>query len=219
MVKFRDDKVQSLKIDDVPIWKHLKGGALQKNVKLTNKDSGKFAEQIGGRILWNFKRSKILDDIFPDIEIVSARRMAGLGVGDFVYQISYKKNEGKGNEGKGNEGNVGYGQRIAIFEVKHGSIKLGRFQFEKYCRIISQPKNYFPKAEDVRVIFLMFEWIDTLSMNSSYLYKELDIELATKFLEKCPKDEVKIEEEIKTSIIIQEWKNLFDEPKTQKKEI
>lgn len=204
MAKFRDDKVQSLKIDDIPIWKHLKNGAVQKDVKLTNKDSGKFAEIIGSRILWNFKQSKILDEIFPDIEILSARRMAGLGVGDFVYQISYKKNEG-------------YGQRIAIFEVKHGNIKLGRFQFEKYCRIIGQPKNYFPKSEDVRIIFLMFEQIDTLSMNSSYLYKELDKELAIKFLEKLPKNEVKTEEEVKTNIIVDEWKNLFNEPENTEK--
>lgn len=168
--KFRDNKVSHLRIDDVPIWKHLKDDATKREAQLTNKDSGKFAEIIGGRILWNFRQSKILNDIFPDIEIMSANRMTGLGVGDVTYKISYKKNEG-------------FGQRIVIFEIKHGRILLGRFQFEKYCRIISQPENYFPKADDVRVIFLMFEEIDTLNQKASYSYKELDKELAIKFLE------------------------------------
>jgi hypothetical protein len=178
---------------------------VQKDVKLTNKDSGKFAEIIGSRILWNFKQSKILDEIFPDIKILSARRIFGL-VGDFAYKISYKKDDG-------------YGQRIVIFEVKHGIINIGRFQFEKYCKIISQPENYFPNAEEVRIIFLMFTQIDTLGMNSSFSYKELDKELAIKFLEKFPKNESKenAEEDVKTNIIVQEWKNIFDISKITEK--
>lgn len=181
--KFRDDKITQLRIDDVPIWKHLKDGATKKETCITNKDSGRFAEIIGGRILWNFRKSKILDDIFPDIKILSANRMTGLGVGDVAYKISYKKNENdKNDKNDGNE-NVEYGQRIVIFEIKHGNILIGRFQFEKYCRIISDPKSYFPKAEDVRVIFMMFEQIDTLNKKASYLFRELDKELALKFLE------------------------------------
>lgn len=175
--KFSDDKITQLKIDDIPIWKHLRDGATKKETCLTNKDAGKFAEIIGSRILWNFNKSKILNEMFPNINIVSANRMTGLGVGDIAYKISYKKDDG--NDGK----DGGYGQKIVIFEVKHGHILIGRFQFEKYCRIISDPKNYFPKAEDVSVIFMMFEQIDTLNKKASYSVYELDKELARKFLE------------------------------------
>ncbi len=167
--KFADDKASQIKIDNIPIWKHLKDGATKKETELTNKDAGKFAEIIGRRILWNFKKSKILNEIFPDIDIISANRMTGLGVGDVAYKISYKK----GDE---------YGQKIAIFEVKHGNILIGNFQFEKYCRIITDPKNYFPKAEDVSVIFMMFEQIDNINMKASYSVYELDNKLAVKYL-------------------------------------
>lgn len=175
--KISEGKVSHLKIDDIPIWKHLKDGATKKETCLTNKDAGKFAEIIGSRILWNFNKSKILNEIFPDINIISANRMTGLGVGDVAYKISYKKDDGK----DGKDG--GYGQKIVIFEVKHGNILIGRFQFEKYCKIIRDPKNYFPKAEDVSVIFMMFEQIDTLNKKASYSVYELDKELARKFLE------------------------------------
>lgn len=176
--KFSEDKVTLLKIDDIPLWKHLKDGATKKETCLTNKDAGKFAEIIGRRILWNFNKSKILNEMFPDIDIISANRMTGLGVGDVAYKISYKKDDRKDDE-KDN----GYGQKIVIFEIKHGNILIGRFQFEKYCRIVSDPKNYFPKAEDVSVIFMMFEQIDTINKKASYSLYELDKEFAHKFLE------------------------------------
>jgi hypothetical protein len=182
--KFTEDKITHLKIDDIPIWKHLKDGATKKETCLTNKDAGKFAEIIGSRILWNFNKSKILNEMFPDIDIVSANRMTGLGVGDVAYKISYKKDDGK----DGKDG--GYGQKIVIFEVKHGNILIGRFQFEKYCRIISDPKSYFPKAEDVSVIFMMFDQIDTLNKKASYSVYELDNELARKFLEMSNFDKI-----------------------------
>lgn len=182
--KFSEDKITQLKIDDIPIWKHLKDGATKKETCLTNKDAGKFAEVIGGRILWNFSKSKILNEIFPDINIISANRMTGLGVGDVAYKISYKKGDGK--DGKDGE----YGQKIAIFEIKHGNILIGRFQFEKYCRIVRCPKDYFPKAEDVSVIFMMFEQIDTLNKKAFYSVYELDNELARKFLEKLNVDKI-----------------------------
>lgn len=168
--KFADEKASHIKIDNVPIWKHLKDGATKKEADLTNKDAGKFAEIIGSRILWNFKKSNILNEIFPNIDIISANRMTGLGVGDIAYKISYKKGDG-------------YGQKIAIFEVKHGHILIGNYQFEKYCRIITEPKNYFPKAEDVSVIFMMFEQIDIINMKTVYSIYELDNELVRKFLE------------------------------------
>jgi hypothetical protein len=180
--KFSEDKITQLKIDNIPIWKHLRDGGTKKETCLTNKDAGKFAEIIGSRILWNFNKSKILNELFPDIDIVSANRMTGLGVGDVAYKISYKKDDG-------------YGQKIAIFEVKHGKILMGRFQFEKYCRIISDPKSYFPKAEDISVIFMMFDQIDILNKKASYSVYELDNELARKFLETSNFDKIVTEQQ------------------------
>jgi hypothetical protein len=184
--KFSEDKITHIKIDDVPIWKHLKDGGTKKETRITNKDAGKFAEVVGGRILWNFNKSKILNEIFPNIDIVSANRMTGLGVGDIAYKISYKKH----NDAKNGEEAEAYGQKIAIFEIKHGKILIGHFQFEKYCRIVREPKNYFPKAEDVSVIFMMFEQIDTLNKKAIYSIYELDNELARKFLEKLDSDKI-----------------------------
>lgn len=35
--KFSEDKITQLKIDDIPIWKHLKDGATKKETCMTNK--------------------------------------------------------------------------------------------------------------------------------------------------------------------------------------
>jgi glutathione peroxidase-family protein len=54
-------------IDGIPIWEYLKNNAVKKETELTNKDFGKFSEIIGSRITWNFNKSGILNDVFPNI--------------------------------------------------------------------------------------------------------------------------------------------------------
>lgn len=160
-------KVKS--VDGIPIWDYLKNNAANKETSLTNKDFGKFAEIVGRRITWNFNKSGILNEVFPNISIITANRK-NLKVGDISYVISYKDNGG-------------YKQKVAIFEVKHGRVWIGKYQFEKYCRILTDPKSYFPKAEDVKIIFMMFNDIDTKNKTANYTLRELDKELAYKFLE------------------------------------
>lgn len=171
-----DDKVKD--IDGIPIWEYLKNNAVNKETLLTNKDFGKFAEIIGKRITWNFGKSEILNDVFPDISIISANRR-NLGVGDIGYVISYKDSRDGWDGGDNGE----YKQKVVIFEVKRGRILIGKYQFEKYCRILTDPKSYFPKAEEVKVVFMMIDNIDTKNKTANYSLKELDKELARKFLD------------------------------------
>ena len=160
------DKVKN--VDGVPIWEYLKNDVTIKGTSLTNKDFGKFAEIIGKRITWNYHESGILNEVFPDISIISANRK-NLRVGDIGYVISYKDN------GE-------YKQKVVIFEIKHGRILIGKYQFEKYCRILNDPKSYFPKAEEVKIVFMMINDIDTKNKTANYSLKELDKELACKYL-------------------------------------
>ena len=165
------DKVKN--VDGVPIWEYLKNDVSIKETSLTNKDFGKFAEIIGKRITWNYKESGILNEVFPTIFIISANRknlrVGNLRVGDIGYVISYKDN------GE-------YKQKVVIFEIKHGRIMIGKYQFEKYCRILTDPKSYFPKAEEVKIVFMMVNDIDTKNKTANYYLKELDREFAYKFL-------------------------------------
>ena len=160
------DKVKN--VDGVPIWEYLKNNVTINEISLTNKDFGKFAEIIGKRITWNYHESGILNEVFPNISIISANRR-NLGVGDIGYVISYKDNEE-------------YRQKVVIFEVKHGRIMIGKYQFEKYCRILTDPKSYFPKAEEIKIVFMMIDNIDTKNKTANYCLKELERELACKFL-------------------------------------
>lgn len=114
------------------------------------------------------KKTGILNYIFPNISIISAKRRTGIG--DVGYIISYKI------DGK-------YRQKVIIFEIKHGRIWVKRHQFEKYCRIITQPEIYFPKADEVKIVFMMFNGIDIKNKTTDYSLRELDKELAHKFLE------------------------------------
>lgn len=163
--------IEKIEIDGIPLWQYLKNehDSAKKNLELTNKDFGKFAEIIGKRITWNYGKTGILNDVFPNITIISANRRH-LGVGDIGYIVSYKNNDGD------------FKQKVVIFEIKHGRLLIGKYQFGKYCRIVTEPENYFPKAEEVKVVFMMFEDINTIEKTAIYRLRELDKELARKFL-------------------------------------
>jgi hypothetical protein len=167
-MKIFDSKVKN--IDGIPIWEYLKNDTTNKETSLTNKDFGKFAEIIASRITWNFVKSGILKDVFPDISIISVNRR-NMKVGDLGYIISYKDSDDQ------------YRQKVVIFEIKHGRVMIGKYQFEKYCRILINPKDYFPKADEVKIVFMMFNEIDTKNKTANYALRELDLELARKYLE------------------------------------
>lgn len=52
--------------------------------------------------------------------------------------------------------------------------------------MIKTPGEYFPKANEVKVIFLMFDQIDTMGCSASYSIGELDKNIALKILESTP---------------------------------
>lgn len=52
--------------------------------------------------------------------------------------------------------------------------------------MVNKPGEYFPKADELRVIFVMLDSIDTVNCSASYYIRELDKMLATKILESLP---------------------------------
>lgn len=171
-------------IDGIPIWQHLKNGAEETKVKLIAADYGKFAEILGGRILHKLtEMGGILEDIFPGIDIVSVQtspRMTILyrkkiEIGDLVLEISCK-----------DSCSGTFGKKIVIFEIKHGRAPIEQNQLRRYCLMVNNPEEYFPKADEVKVIFLMFSDINTKKSSASYSICELSKILARRILENCP---------------------------------
>lgn len=169
-------------VDDIPIWQHLKNGAIEKKILLIGPDYGKFAEVLGKRMLRSLtKKGGILDEIFPNICILSAKKMPRVRIekssfyerGDLALEISYKNG-------------IGFGKKIVIFEIKHGRFQIDQNQLRRYCAVIDNPGAYFPKADEVKVVYMMFSEIDTLGCSASYCMHELDKNLAHRILNSSP---------------------------------
>jgi hypothetical protein len=170
-------------VDGVPIWQHLKNGAKDHKVKLVARDYGEFAEIVGRRVLNRLtEKGGILDELFPEIEIISVHTSpktriiadAKIELGDLTLEIDYKDGSGR------------FRKKIVIFEIKHGHFQIEQNQFRRYCLMINNPDGYFPKADEVKVVFMMFGRIDTIGGSASYSISELDKEFASKVLENCP---------------------------------
>ncbi len=176
-----DRKIYKM-IDSIPVWMHLKNDAEKTKIKLIANDYGKLAETLGNRMLHNIlQRGGILDNMFSDIEIISTHfikkfkvlERAKIGLGDIVLEVDYKKNGA-------------FGKKIVIFEIKHGKIIIDQNQFRRYCSMILKPGEYFHKADEVKVIYMIFGDIDTLNASAFYSIKEVDKEFARKVLEQEP---------------------------------
>lgn len=170
-------------IDGMPIWQHLKNGAEESSIKLISKDYGKFAEILGERILYKLTRKGgILKDMFPEIDIVSVQKSPRMRIfarkkveiGDLALEISYKDFSCK------------FGKKIVIFEIKHGKSPIEQNQLRRYCFMINSPGEYFPNADEVKVVFLMINVINTKKDSASYSICELCKDLARRILENSP---------------------------------
>ena len=169
-------------IDGIPIWRHLKNGATENKIKLIGSDYGKFAEILGKRILDKLTENGILEDILPEIDIVSVQASprtriytnAKIELGDLVLELSYKNCYGN------------FGKKVVIFEIKHGRFQIEQNQLRRYCFMINNPGEYFPKADEVKVIFMMFDKINTNKCSASYVMHELGKDLAIKILKNSP---------------------------------
>lgn len=170
-------------VDGIPIWQHLKNGVKDNNVKLVSSDYGAFAEIVGWRILNKLtKKGGILKELFPCLEIISVQgspktrilKDAKIELGDLILEISYKDSSG------------GFGKKVVIFEIKHGHFQVEQNQLMRYCFMVNNPDAYFPKADEVKVIFMMFDRINTMKGSASYTMGELSKELVAKILENSP---------------------------------
>lgn len=170
-------------VDGIPIWQHLKNDIVEKDIRLIGPDYGKFAEILGKRELRKLtKKEGILDKIiFPNISILSTKHMPRVKIeksslyerGDIALEVSYKNG-------------TAFGKKVVIFEIKHGKFQIEQNQLRRYCAMIDDPAAYFPKADEVKVIYMMFSEIDTLSCSATYYMHELDKNLAHKILESPP---------------------------------
>lgn len=172
-------------IDGIPIWQYLKNGIVEKEFQLISNDYGAFAEILGKRILRILTaKERIFDKMFPDICILSVQtvprvrieKSSKYDIGDLAFEISYKKDDR-------------FGKKIVIFEIKHGKFVIEQNQFRRYCAMIDDPDSYLPKADEVKVIYVMFDKLDTMNCSAYYSMRELDRDFAHKILENPPVDQ------------------------------
>ncbi len=170
-------------VDGIPIWQHLKNGVKDNNIKLIATDYGAFAEIVGKRVLNKLiGRGGILGELFPEVEIISVQgspktrilKDAKIELGDLILEISYKDSSGK------------FGKKMVIFEIKHGRFQIEQNQLRRYCFMINNPDAFFPKADELKVIFMMLDKINTTKGSASYSMSELCKELATEILGSSP---------------------------------
>lgn len=176
-----DRKIYNM-IDSIPVWVHLKNGAEKTKINLKSSDYGKLAEILGNRVLDNIlQKGGIVDNMFSDIEIISTHfikkfkvlERAKIGLGDIVLEVDYKKDGA-------------FGKKIVIFEIKHGKIIIEQNQLRRYCSMILKPGEHFHKADDVKVVYMIFDNIDTLNASAFYSIKEIDKDFAIKVLGQEP---------------------------------
>lgn len=169
-------------VDGIPIWQHLKIGSDENKIRLIGADFGKFAEIIGRRVLNELtEKGGILGDIFPGINIINIQRPsririvpnAKIEIGDLILEIDYKNG-------------IKFGKKIIVFEIKHGRFQIEQNQIRRYASMVNNPGEFFSKADELRVIFVMLDKIDTVNGSASYHIRELDKTLATKILESMP---------------------------------
>lgn len=176
-----DKKIYKM-IDSIPMWAHLKNGAERTKIKLIANDYGKLSEILGNRILSNILlKGGIIDNMFSDIEILATHfikkfkvlERAKIGLGDIVLEVDYKKDGA-------------FGKKIIIFEIKHGKIMIEQNQLRRYCSMILNPGEHFHKADEVRIIYMLFDHIDTMNASAFYSIKEIDKDFARKIIEREP---------------------------------
>ena len=176
-----DKKIYRM-IDGIPMWQHLKNDVEEIQIHLQANDYGKLTEILGNRILQDMlQRGRIIDNIFPGIEIVRIHYVkkfkilerTKIGLGDVVIEVDYKKDDV-------------FGKKIIIFEIKHGKFKIEQNQLRRYCSMILKPEEYFRKADELKVIYMLFDNIDTLNASAFYSIQEIDKDFAITVLAQAP---------------------------------
>jgi hypothetical protein len=182
-------------IDGKPLYKHLKNDSQENEITLYDHDYGKFSELLGKKMVNYLSKNGGFSEIFPGICILSIqkitskkkkRRQGGSEFGDSAFELSYK------------DGDI-YGNKIIIFEIKFGASRIKRQQFRRYCDMIDRPGEHFPKADEVKVLYIFFNKIDTIKGFASYQMCELDKEFVNKILQTEEQREVDVPIKIENS--------------------
>lgn len=162
-------------IDGIPIWVHLKNGASADFVAdLTAGDMGTIAERIGKRILSQSLKDKyFLKIFFPTINVLSTKEIRIHGYGDYLVEVSY-------------EDSNGYGKKMLLFEIKHGKVHISQQQIKKYSSLLLNPDQYFRKADEIKVIYMIFEMIDTVNKKVHYYFSELNKDFGKLIFDRLP---------------------------------
>ncbi len=155
--------------EEKPCWKELSDNQSPDfEVELIPQDFGIIAERIGIRILRTILLKKgSINRFYPATKILYT--MPTTGDWDYGIEIQYRL----GKE---------YGKKLLIFEIKHGK-NIPHKQLYTYSDMIINPKNYFPEVDEVKVFYMMFDFVDTLNRIASYHFCELEKPLAKRVLE------------------------------------
>ncbi len=184
-----DGKKAYKMLEGIPLYKHLKSDSPESEIILYDHDYGKFAEILGKKMVNYLSKNGGFSNIFPGVSIISvsiirskrkkSTRRHGTEIGDIAFEISYKNGDG-------------YGKKILIFEIKFGVSHIKQPQFTRYCHMIDKPEEYFPKADEVKVIYIFFKKIDTVGGLATYQICELNKDLVNKILQTEEQREIKI---------------------------
>ncbi len=159
----------------IPIWKHLKNNGTEHKTDMHGVDYGLLAEQIGIREIRHLIKDKgFLYYFFPDITILSINRRRERKYGDYCLEINYQQDKR-------------YGKKILIVEIKHGKIEISQQQIKRYSNYLINSSTYFRKADEVKVIFMLFTEINTMVASASYSLCEFNKEFANKIIDAIPK--------------------------------
>ena len=168
--------------DGIPIWAHLINNGSEHTTHIKGEEYGKMAEWIGKRELRNLINNEhLLDKMLPDTAIISIKRRTkrsnrSLEYGDYCLEISYEHPIFSACDKRR------YGKKIVIIEIKHGKVQISQQQIQRYAKYIFNPEAYFRKADEVIIMFMLFNKIDTLHANAKYFFCEFNKNLAGKII-------------------------------------
>lgn len=162
-------------INGIPMWWHITdNGDDGYDAEITSGDNGKIAERIGTRLLSNGLKNRTLIKMFyPDIEVLSFKKLNGEG--DYLIEISYRYPDG-------------YGKKILLFEIKYGKVDISQSQIKKYSSMLLNPDQYFKKADEVKIVYMIFDKVDTVNQTVHYYFSVLKKDFAKLILDREPRN-------------------------------
>ncbi len=110
---------------------------------------------------------------YPDIEVLSFKKLNGEG--DYLIEISYRYPDG-------------YGKKILLFEIKYGKVDISQSQIKKYSSMLLNPDQYFKKADEVKIVYMIFDKVDTVNQTVHYYFSVLKKDFAKLILDREPRN-------------------------------